>query len=107
MDPESAVFDYTTITSGVPHFIAVGNGGPGWGAIAVPASSTLSIGVGAATEFTYRPLYGYSWPGSSRQVISWSNRGPTELGIVKPDVVAVGSFAWTIGRAWEALVIEL
>lgn len=103
MDPESAVFDYTTMTSGVPHFIAVGNGGPGWGTIASPASSTLSIGVGAATEFTYRPFYGYSWPGSSRQVISWSNRGPTELGIVKPDVVAVGSFAWAIGRTWEAL----
>jgi len=103
MDPESAVFDYTTITSGTAHFIAVGNGGPGWGTTSAPASSTLAIGVGAATEFTYRPIYGYYWPGSSRQVISWSNRGPTELGVVKPDVVAVGAFAWGIGRTWEAL----
>ncbi|MCX8208313.1 MAG: S8 family serine peptidase [Sulfolobales archaeon] len=106
MDPESAVFDYTTLVSGVPHFIAVGNGGPGWGTIASPASSTLSIGVGAATEFTYRPRYGYTVPGSSRQVISWSNRGPTELGAVKPDLVAVGSFAWAVGRTWEALALR-
>jgi subtilisin family serine protease len=103
MDPESAVFDYTTLVSGTAHFIAVGNGGPGWGTIASPAASTFSIGVGAATEFTYRPIYGYHWPGSSRAVISWSNRGPTELGAVKPDVVAVGSFAWAVGRTWEAL----
>jgi len=103
MDPESLVFDYTTLVSGTAHFVAVGNGGPGYGTIASPASSTLSIGVGAATEFTYRPLYGYYWPGSSRQVVTWSNRGPTELGVVKPDVVAVGSFAWAVGRTWEAL----
>ncbi|MEM0348193.1 MAG: S8 family serine peptidase [Zestosphaera sp.] len=103
MDPSSAIFDYTTLRSGTAHFVAVGNGGPGWGTIASPASSTLAIGVGAATEFTYRPLYGYYWPGSSRQVVSWSNRGPTELGVTKPDVVAVGAFAWSIGRTWEAL----
>lgn len=103
MDPSSAIFDYTTIKSGTAHFVAVGNGGPGWGTIASPASSTLAIGVGAATEFTYRPIYGYYWPGSSRQVITWSNRGPTELGVVKPDIVAVGAFAWAVGRTWEAL----
>lgn len=103
MDPSSAIFDYTTIKSGTTHFVAVGNGGPGWGTTTSPASSTLAISVGAATEFTYRPLYGYYWPGSSRQVITWSNRGPTELGVVKPDIVAVGAFAWGIGRTWEAL----
>ena len=103
MDPSSVIFDYTTIKSGTTHFVAVGNGGLGWGTTASPASSTLAIGVGAATEFTYRPLYGYYWPGSSRQVITWSNRGPTEVGVVKPDVVAVGAFAWGIGRTWEAL----
>ena len=103
MDPESLLFDYTTLVSGTTHFIAVGNGGPGYGTIASPAASTLAISVGAATEFTYRPLYGYAWPGSSRQVVSWSNRGPTELGVIKPDVVAVGAFAWAVGRTWQAL----
>ncbi|MEM4552316.1 MAG: S8 family serine peptidase [Thermosphaera sp.] len=103
MDPSSIIFDYTIMTSGTMHFAAVGNGGPGYGTVSTPASSTLAMGVGAATEFTYRPLYGYSWPGSSRQVITWSNRGPTELGVVKPDIVAVGSFAWAVGRTWDAL----
>ncbi|MEO3993406.1 MAG: S8 family serine peptidase [Desulfurococcaceae archaeon TW002] len=103
MDPSSAIFDYTTIKSETTHFVAIGNGGPGWGTIASPGSSTLAVSVGAATEFTYRPIYGYYWPGSSRQVISWSNRGPTEFGVVKPDIVAVGSFAWAVGRTWEAL----
>jgi hypothetical protein len=103
MDPYSLIFDYTTLVSGTAHFIALGNGGPGYGTTASPASSTLSISVGAATEFTYRPIYRYYWPGSSRQVVTWSSRGPSELGVVKPDVVAVGSFAWAVGRTWEAL----
>jgi hypothetical protein len=102
-DPTSVIFDYTIITSGTIHFVAAGNGGPGYGTVASPAGSTLAISVGAATEFTYRPLYGYYWPGSSRQVITWSNRGPSELGVVKPDVVAVGAFAWAVGRTWDAL----
>lgn len=102
-DPSSVIFDYTILVSGTMHFVAVGNGGPGYGTIASPASSSLAIGVGAATEFTYRPIYGYYWPGSSRDVITWSNRGPTELGVVKPDVLAIGSFAWAVGRTWDAL----
>jgi len=36
------------------HFVAVGNGGPGYGTVSSPASSSFAIGVGAATEFTYR-----------------------------------------------------
>ncbi|MEM4731811.1 MAG: S8 family serine peptidase, partial [Desulfurococcaceae archaeon] len=103
LDPSSIIFDYTILVSGTLHFVAVGNGGPGSGTIATPGSSTLAVGVGAATEFTYRPAYLYHWPGSSRRIISWSNRGPTELGVVKPDIAAVGSFAWAIGRTWDAL----
>jgi subtilisin family serine protease len=102
-DPESIVFDYTILTSGTMHFVAAGNGGPGYGTVASPASSSFAIAVGAATEFTYRPIYGYYWPGSSRDVITWSNRGPTELGVAKPDLVAVGSYAWAVGRTWDAL----
>ncbi len=101
-DPVSAIVDYTSYVSGTVHFIAVGNGGPGWGTIAVPGASTLGVGVGAATEFTYRPFYGYMF-GGNREVVSWSNRGPTESGNVKPDVVAIGSFAWAVGRPWDSL----
>jgi len=59
MDPVAAVFDYTTAVSGVAHFVAVGNGGPGWGTVATPGASSLAISVGAATEFTYLTAYGY------------------------------------------------
>jgi len=102
MDPLSAVFDYTSLVSGVAHFIAAGNGGPGWGTVATPGASSFSITVGAATEFTYRSIYGYL-PGGNREVITWSNRGPSELGVSKPDIVAIGAFAWAVGRTWESL----
>ena len=103
MDPLSGVFDYTSLISGVAHFIAAGNGGPGWGTVTTPGASSFAITVGAATEFTYRPIYGYL-PGGNREVITWSDRGPTELGVAKPDVVAIGSFAYAIGRTIDSLV---
>ena len=102
MDPLSAVFDYTSLVSGVAHFIAAGNGGPGWGTVTTPGASSIAITVGAATEFTYRPIYGYL-PGGNREVITWSNRGPSELGVSKPDIVAIGSFAYAIGRTLDSL----
>jgi len=100
-DPLSAVFDYTEAVGGTLHFIAMGNGGPGYGTATVPGASTLSVSVGAATEFTYRPMYGYL-PGGNREVVSWSDRGPTAAGVAKPDVVAIGSFAFAVGRTWES-----
>jgi len=102
-DPLSAVFDYTEAVGGTLHFIAMGNGGPGYGTATVPGASTLSVGVGAATEFTYRPVYGYL-PGGNREVVSWSDRGPTAAGVAKPDVVAIGSFAFAVGRTWESMI---
>ncbi len=102
MDPESMLFDYTSAVSGTAHFVAAGNGGPGWGTVTTPGSSALAITVGATTEFTYRPFYGYL-PGGNSEIITWSDRGPNELGLAKPDVVAIGSFAWASGRPWDAL----
>ena len=102
LDPISAVFDYTTLVSGTAHFIAMGNGGPGYGTATVPGAAALGIGVGAATEFTYRPMFGYL-PGGNREVVSWSDRGPTAMGLAKPDVVAIGSFAFAVGRTWDSL----
>jgi hypothetical protein len=102
-DPLSAVFDYTEAVSGTLHFVAMGNGGPGYGTATVPGASTLSVSVGAGTEFTYRPLYGYL-PGGNREVVSWSDRGPTAAGVAKPDVVAIGSFAFAVGRTWDSAV---
>ncbi len=102
VDPISIVVDFTTLATGTAHFIAVGNGGPGWGTVTSPGAATLGIGVGAATEFTYRPMYGYL-PGGNREVVSWSNRGPASTGVAKPDIVAIGSFAFAVGRVWESL----
>jgi len=101
-DPLSAVFDYTEAVSGTLHFIAMGNGGSGYGTATVPGASTLSVSVGAATEFTYRPRYGYL-VGGNREVVSWSDRGPTAAGVAKPDVVAIGSFAYATGRTWDSM----
>ncbi|WP_048061484.1 S8 family serine peptidase [Hyperthermus butylicus] len=102
MDPISVVFDYTSLVSKTPHFVAAGNGGPGWGTVTSPGASAMAITVGAATEFTYRPFYGYL-PGGNKEIVSWSNRGPAETGIAKPDIAAIGSFAWAMGRPWDAL----
>ncbi|MCE4611668.1 MAG: S8 family serine peptidase [Desulfurococcales archaeon] len=102
MDPISVAVDYMSFNSTTTHFIAAGNGGPGWGTTAVPGAATMAVTVGAATEFTYLAAFG-ALPGGNRQVVSWSNRGPAETGFPKPDVVAIGSFAWAVGRVWDSL----
>ncbi|BEP16829.1 hypothetical protein PYJP_01810 [Pyrofollis japonicus] len=102
MDPISIVMDYTSAVSGTAHFVAAGNGGPGWGTVTVPGAASMVITVGAATEFTYRPLY-YYLPGGNREVVSWSDRGPAETFMSKPDILAIGSFAFAMGRPWDAL----
>ncbi|MET1159388.1 MAG: S8 family serine peptidase, partial [Thermoprotei archaeon] len=92
-DPMSLLENYITSVSGTVIVHAVGNGGPGYGTITMPGSGDLVISIGASTLFEYRPLYGYL-PGPGGEVVSWSDRGPTDLGTVKPDVVNIGSFAW-------------
>ena len=104
MDPVSVIFDYTSAVSGTAHFVAAGNGGPGWGTVTVPGAASMVITVGAATEFTYRPNTRYHYlPGGNKEVVSWSDRGPAETLLSKPDVVAIGSFAYAMGRPWDAL----
>ena len=77
---------------------ATGNGGPGYGTATSPATSPAAIAVGAATQYgettTFEPI-----PSADRitwgDVQPWSNRGPSQLGQPKPDIVAVG--AWGTG----------
>ncbi len=80
---------------------AIGNGGPGYGTITTPASSTFGITVGASTswhvasQFTSTGLSYYGGPSSSADdVVGWSDRGPGLTGASKPDVVNVGAFAF-------------
>ncbi|MEB3860875.1 MAG: S8 family serine peptidase [Desulfurococcales archaeon] len=93
MDPLSMLEDYIVANTGTIVVHAMGNGGPGYGTATIPGSSTLAISVGASTLFDYRQYYGYL-PGAWGEVVSWSDRGPTNLGLAKPDVVNIGSFAW-------------
>jgi len=70
---------------------AGGNGGYGFGTITSPGAAVGAITVGAATSGHFWlalgiPLYGFRWG----DVISWSLRGPTPAGYVKPDVVNIG-----------------
>ncbi|MEZ0319928.1 MAG: S8 family serine peptidase [Pyrobaculum sp.] len=85
---------------------AGGNGGYGFGTITSPGAAVGAITVGAATSghfwlATGTPFYGFKWG----DIISWSLRGPTPAGYVKPDVVNVGAFgvaAYPVGwgRYW-------
>ena len=98
-DPISAFEDMITYETGVIICHAVGNGGPGYGTVVQPGGAVYVISVGASTEFEWRPIHGYL-AGRSDEVVWWSNRGPNSLGMVKPDVVNIGAFAWTATRVW-------
>ncbi len=92
-DPFSLIEDYIVAATGTIVVHAMGNGGPGYGTATIPGSSSQVISVGASTLFDYRVLYNYL-PGAWGEVVSWSDRGPTNAGLAKPDVVNIGSFAW-------------
>ena len=98
---------------------ALGNGGPGYGTVTGPGYGFLPISVGASTEMSFSEwYYSLTWPyigyagGLRDEVIPWSARGPTPLGTVEPDVVAVGAFdaaalpvwyvyGWDGTEAWD------
>ncbi len=79
---------------------AGGNGAAGYGTVTEPAYGTLPIIVGASTSLNLSQyIYGLGG-GYHDDVISWSARGPTPLGNVKPDVVHVGAWAWVSVPVW-------
>ncbi len=75
---------------GIIFFIASGNGGPGFGTVTVPGASASAITVGASTSF-----HPQKNPGRN-DVALFSGSGPTPTGLVKPDLVALGSFGFTM-----------
>jgi subtilisin family serine protease len=82
---------------------AGGNGGAGYGTITEPEYATLPITVGASTSMNWTHIaFGFAG-GSHDEVISWSARGPTALGNVKPDVVNVGAYGWVSAPVWYGL----
>jgi subtilisin family serine protease len=78
--------------------IASGNGGFGYGTTTSPAASTLAIAVGASTSYAYRVepalTIKQEVAGSHDEIVPWSARGPTSIGVPKPDVVDVGAFGF-------------
>jgi len=79
---------------------AGGNGGAGYGTFTEPGYGTLPIGVGASTSLNWTQYeFGFAG-GAYDDVISWSARGPTSMGNVKPDVVNVGAFGWAATPVW-------
>ncbi|MEN6371553.1 MAG: S8 family serine peptidase [Armatimonadota bacterium] len=87
-----------TIAPKTTFVAAIGNGGPGYGTVSSPGGASSVITVGAATlqgsTDAFNPI------GSAEQILfgdiqQWSDRGPSSLGQVKPDVAAIG--AWATG----------
>ncbi|MCX8195646.1 MAG: S8 family serine peptidase [Acidilobaceae archaeon] len=96
------LWDYLIARSGTIIVHAGGNGGPGYGTITSPGDSAFAITAGASTLFEYRPAFGFL-PGTYHDVVSWSLRGPTNIGTVKPDVVNIGSFEWAFTHTLAGL----
>lgn len=71
--------------AGMVVVVSAGNYGPGPGTVAVPGSSRKVITVGAVDLAGGRG-------GKSREKWDYSGRGPTEECIMKPDLVAPGTF---------------
>jgi subtilisin family serine protease/uncharacterized protein YfaP (DUF2135 family) len=68
---------------------AAGNGGYGYGTVITPGSSPGVVTVGASTStWTAEPANYTTWG----DVIPWSDRGPTALGQVDPDILSVGAY---------------
>ncbi len=101
-DPLSQLFDFITLTTGTIQVVAGGNGGFGYGTTVVPGASFTAITTAASTNFDWRFLYGFL-PGGQDEIIPWSNRGPTAALLPKPDLAAVGAYAFVGARTWEAL----
>ncbi|MEM3445241.1 MAG: S8 family serine peptidase [Thermoplasmata archaeon] len=68
---------------------AAGNSGPGSSTVASPGLATNPLTVGASENL--RPEYGGDSDNPS-QVASFSSRGPTSDGRIKPDIVAPGTW---------------
>jgi len=69
--------------------VAAGNGGYGYGTVVSPGSSPGVVTVGASTSYwTSDPTNFTTWG----DIISWSDRGPSALGQVDPDVLSVGAY---------------
>ncbi|BAA80202.2 surface layer-associated protease precursor [Aeropyrum pernix K1] len=107
LEEVSLFIDSITLETGVPHFIAAGNGGPGLGTVTAPATARLAVAVAAATDMAYLSLIqpGYlpllAGLGGYGDPAYFSARGPSHAGAPKPGLAAIGGFAYTTGRSLD------
>jgi subtilisin family serine protease len=87
---ERFVDEITTYYAPTATFMAAaGNGGFGYGTVITPGSSPGVVTVGASTStWTAEPANFTTWG----DVISWSDRGPSAMGQVDPDILSVGAY---------------
>ncbi len=79
---------------------AAGNEGPDWGSIGAPGNNPYVITVGAITD---------SWTPEDRDddfIPDFSSRGPTEVGHLKPDILAPGGHITGLAPPRSTLVQE-
>ena len=75
---------------------AMGNGGPGFGTVTTPNTGLQTLTVGASRSWGWmKYFFGYRQTVSFDDVVHWSNRGPSHIGYVKPDVLNIGAYAFT------------
>ncbi|MGD1993760.1 MAG: S8 family serine peptidase, partial [Anaerolineae bacterium] len=97
-DFPSRYLAWLNLTYGGPVYVSsTGNGGPGYGTVNTPAPATR-VAVGASTQYGPYDVYGtYEGIRNGRgapnwwDVEPWSNRGPSAMSTVAPDVVCNGS----------------
>ncbi len=87
---ERFVDEITTYYAPNATFMAgAGNGGYGYGTVITPGSSPGVVTVGASTStWNAEPANFTTWG----DIISWSDRGPSALGQVDPDILSVGAY---------------
>jgi subtilisin family serine protease len=88
-DPQSQAVD-NAVRLGVVVVVAAGNDGSANRTISSPGTARKALTVGATYKKDYNGQYWQDTDPKVDQVISFSSRGPTEVGI-KPDVVAPGA----------------
>lgn len=89
---------WSFVYSDTAYVVSSGNGGHGFGTVTAPGTGWNVITVGASTSYNAATPFpvGASDAGAHStfgDVQPWSNRGPSTLGQVKPDVVTVGAWA--------------
>ena len=79
---------------GTLFLVSAGNEGPGFMTVGSPSVSPAAISVGATTSYhIFERTYGRPQPYDD--VVEWSSRGPSAIGVPKPDVACMGAYGFS------------